>query len=354
MKFSLFTEVQCPPDASPAKRLDEFLEQAELADALGFHAYWIAEIHFQQEFSLFSAPYPVLGAVSQRTRRLRLGVAVNILPVHHPLQLAEEAAMLDVLSHGRMEFTVGRGHLHTRVYEGFDVDQESGRAMMEESVKVIQAAWTRDSVEFEGKFYRIPEVSVTPKPLQKPHPPIYVATSGPDGVEFAAKLGLNLFLPIHTFPWREVRGLAETYWSRLKSHGQHASGRELGLLAPTYVAETTEQARKEARDGIMDYYRVITETNGDYRNWLGRRGQDTSQLRTPPFLGMTFERLCEQHAVLSDPDTAVAEFERRIRETGATHVICWMNIGSMPHELVLRSMELFAREVMPRLAAFRP
>ena len=100
MKFSLFTEIQCAAGSAPAERLEEFMEQAELADRLGFHTYWIAEIHCQPKFSLLSAPYVVLGAVAQRTKRLRLGVAVNTLPVHHPVQLAEEAAMLDLVSRG--------------------------------------------------------------------------------------------------------------------------------------------------------------------------------------------------------------------------------------------------------------
>src|SRR5204863_1705760 len=109
VQLSLFTEVQCPPGTPPEQRLDELLEQAALADALGYHALWISEIHFQPEFSLLAAPYVVLGAIAQRTRRLRLGVAVNILPVHHPIELAEQAATLDVLSHGRVDFVVGRG-----------------------------------------------------------------------------------------------------------------------------------------------------------------------------------------------------------------------------------------------------
>ena len=98
MKSSLFTEIQCPVGSSPEKRLKEFLEQAELADHLGFTTFWIAEIHCQPKFSLLAAPYVVLGAVAQRTKRLRLGVAVNTLPIHHPVQLAEESAMLDILS----------------------------------------------------------------------------------------------------------------------------------------------------------------------------------------------------------------------------------------------------------------
>ena len=350
MKVSLFTEVQCPPGVPPVKRLEEFLEQAELADALGFHGMWISEIHFQPEFSLFSAPYPVLGAVSQRTKRLRLGVAVNILPVHNPLEIAEQAATLDLLSRGRMEFIIGRGHFHTRVYEGFGVDQERYREMMEEGLQVILSAWSQDTVEFRGKFYNIPEVAVSPKPLQR-HPPVYAASSSFDGAAFAARLGVNLFVPIHTWPWELVKEFAATYWKHLPEHGHEVSGRELGLLLPTHVAETTERAREDARDGLMDYYRVITDIWTDYRDWLARRGLDTSHLKPPPFHGITFERVCAQHAVLGDPETAVRDLRRLAAETGATHLLCWMNIGSVPHDRVLRSMERFAREVMPRLGS---
>ena len=355
MKLSLFTEVQCPPGVSPVKRLDDFLEQGERADDLGFHGLWIAEIHFQPEFSLFSAPYPVLGALSQRTRRLRLGVAVNLLSVHHPLQLAEQAAMLDLLSHGRMEFAIGKGHLQSRVYEGFEVDSEKARAMMEESVQVILAAWTQDVLEFQGQFYRIPGIVPNPKPLQKPHPPVYTANSSPDGVEFTARLGLNLFLPIHTIARDQVRSYARAYWDLLRRHGYDPSQRELGLLVPIHLAETTARAREEARAGFMDYYRVIAETRDDYRKWLVRRGLDASQqMRPVPWADMTFERLCAEHAVLSDSDTAVAELRRLAEETGATQILCWMNMGSIPHELVVRSMERFASEVMPRLAPVVP
>src|SRR6476620_11920285 len=104
MKFSLFTEIQCPTGTSPDIRLNEFLEQAELADRLGFYGFWIAEIHCQPRFSLLSAPYVVLGAAAQRTKRLRLGVAVITLPVHHPVQLAEEAATIDLVGDGRLDF----------------------------------------------------------------------------------------------------------------------------------------------------------------------------------------------------------------------------------------------------------
>src|SRR5581483_8716554 len=191
--------------ASPERRLDELLEQAELADRLGYHALWLSEIHFQPEFSLLAAPYVVLGAVSQRTRRLRLGVAVNILPVHHPLQVAEQAATLDVLSHGRLEFAMGRGHVHSRVYEGYGVERARSRALQEESLRVILAAWTEHELEYRGEYYQIPGVVVNPKPLQRPHPPIHVAATSRDSVDEAARRGYNLFLPAHLLPRAELR-----------------------------------------------------------------------------------------------------------------------------------------------------
>ncbi|NIO08963.1 MAG: LLM class flavin-dependent oxidoreductase [Deltaproteobacteria bacterium] len=351
MKFSLFTEVQCPSGALPVKRLEDFLTQAERADKLGYHGIWISELHFQPEFSVFAAPYPVLGAVTQRTQRLRMGVAVNILPVHHPLQLAEQAAMIDLLSHGRMDFAIGMGHFHSRVYEGFGVEQGKGREMIEESVEVIRAAWTRDVLEHEGRFYRIPEVMPNPRPVQDPPPPIYTATGSPDGIELAARLGLNLLLPVHTLTRDRVKQSAAYYWECLEKQGRNRSDGELGLLAPVHVAETTSKARERAERGILDYYDVIRKVRYDYRDWWIRRGLDPEKLRRPAWEGITYERICKEHAVLFDVDGAVEEIQSLARDTGANHILCWMNMGSMTQEMVLDSMERFAGDVMPRLGS---
>lgn len=356
MKFSLFTEIQCPQESSPATRLEEFLEQAEAADTLGYRGFWIAEIHCQPRFSLLSAPYTVLGAVSQRTRRLRLGVAVNIVAVHHPVQMAEQAAMLDLLSHGRMDFAAGGGHPHTRVYECFGVNQDKTREIMEEGLKIIQSAWTDDVLRFEGQFFRIPGVIVNPKPLQRPHPPIYIAASSPDGVEFAARLGLNLFLPIHTRSREQLRQLSNSYWKLLESYGKDRSQRELGILIPMHLAETTGKARDRAQDGIMSYYRTIKDMRSDYIQWLNGQGIELpSRLgKTATGEGLTFERVCSEHAVVSDSDTALAALKQLINETGATHILAWMNMGSARHDLVLESMKQFARDLMPRLETYHP
>lgn len=356
MKVSLFTEIQCPQGASLRVRLEEFLEQAVLADRLGYRGFWVAEVHFQPRFSILSSPYTVLGAVSQKTERLRLGVAVNLVTVHHPVQIAEQAAMLDQLSHGRMDFAAGGGHPHTRVYECFGVEHEKTREIMEESLKIIQTAWKEDLLKFDGEFFRIPEVAVNPKPLQKPHPPIYIAASSPDGVEFAARLGFNLFLPLHTRTRKQVLDLSNSYWDLLEKNRHDPSKHELGLLIPMHLAASVKEARKRAEGGIMSYYQTIGDMRRDYLEWIGEKGfaMPGRLSKTASGEGLTFEKVCAEHAVLGDSDSVVAALQQLADETGAAHMLAWMNIGSVPHNFVRESMEQFARDVMPRIESYEP
>jgi alkanesulfonate monooxygenase SsuD/methylene tetrahydromethanopterin reductase-like flavin-dependent oxidoreductase (luciferase family) len=350
VKVSLFTEIQCASGAAPADRLEEFLMQAELADRLGFRGFWIAEIHCQPAFSLLSAPYTVLGAAAQRTKKLRLGVAVNTLPVHHPVQIAEQAATLDLLSHGRMDFAAGGGHPHSRVYECFGADHRITHDVVEEALKVIRAAWTQETLSFDGRFFKIPGVVVNPKPLQKPPPPFYMAASSEEGVDVAARAGVNLFLPIHTRTRAQIADLSARYWSALKDFGHDRTQHELGLLVPMHIAATTSEARDRARDGVMGYYRTIADMRAGYIDWLQSRGEPLPPRLLKTATGeLTFERVCEEHAVIGDAASAVPALKDWLGQTGASHLLAWINIGSVPHRFVVESMERFARDVRPQL-----
>jgi alkanesulfonate monooxygenase SsuD/methylene tetrahydromethanopterin reductase-like flavin-dependent oxidoreductase (luciferase family) len=350
VKCSLFTEIQCPEGSSPAARLEEFMEQAELADRLGFNTYWIAEIHCQPKFSLLSAPYVVLGAVAQRTNRLRLGVAVNTLPVHHPVQLAEEAAMLDLVSNGRMEFAAGGGHPHSRAYECFGADHKSTHEFMAEGLEVIRKAWSEETLTYKGKFFDIPEVIVNPKPIQKPLPPIYMATSSLDGVEVGSRLGVNLFLPIHTRTPEQVVEYANAYWAGLKLNGHDSGSRELGLLLPMHLARGTAEAKARSEAGVMSYFKTITDMRVDYTAWLTRRGVELpARLRTAAGAQVAFDTVCEKHAVIGDSRLAVEKIKELTQKTGATNLLTWFNIGTVPHAAVKESMQQFATEVMPKV-----
>jgi len=350
MKCSLFTEIQCPQGSSPAARLEEFFDQAELADRLGFDAYWIAEIHCQPKFSLLSAPYVVLGAVAQRTKRLRLGVAVNTLPVHHPVQLAEQAAMLDLVSNGRMEFAAGGGHPHSRAYECFGADHKSTHDIMAEGMQIIRKAWSEDTLSFAGKFFQIPEVTVNPRPVQKPLPPFYMATSSLDGVEVAARLGVNLFLPVHTRTPEQVVEYATAYWNGLKENRHDSKPRELGLLVPVHLAKTTAEAKTRSEAGVMSYFKTILDLRLDYTDWLTRRGVELpARLRTAAGAMVGFDTVCDKHAVIGDSNYAIEKLKELTQRTGATNVLTWFNIGTVPHAAVKASMKQFAKEVMPNV-----
>jgi len=350
LKCSLFSEIQVPHGASPAARLEEFMDQAELADRLGFHTYWVAEIHCQPQFSLLSAPYVVLGAVAQRTRRLRLGVAVNTLPVHHPVQLAEQAAMLDLVSGGRMEFACGGGHPHSRAYECFGVDHKATHDVMAESMDVIRKAWSEEKLVHDGRFFQIPEVIVNPKPVQKPLPPFWMATSSLDGVEVGARLGVNLFLPIHTRAPEQVFEFAAVYWAGLKKHGHDAATRELGLLVPMHIAKSSAEAKTRSEAGVMSYFKTILDMRLDYTDWLNRRGVELpARLRTAAGAMVDFETVCDKHAVIGDVQFAIAKIKDLAHKTRATQLLAWFNIGTVPHGAVNESMQLFASEVMSKI-----
>jgi alkanesulfonate monooxygenase SsuD/methylene tetrahydromethanopterin reductase-like flavin-dependent oxidoreductase (luciferase family) len=263
--------------------------------------------------------------------------------------------MLDLLSHGRMDFAAGGGHPHTRVYECFGVEHEKTHEIMEESLKVIQAAWTEDVIKYEGKFFRIPEVIVNPKPIQKPHPPIYIAASSPDGIELAARLGHNLFLPIHTRAREQVGAFAKSYWENLERNGHDPSRREMGILVPMHLAGTVTEAKKRAQDGIMSYYKTIREMRKNYIEWLTAQGTPLPSRLLKTAIGeFTLEQVCGEYAVIGDSDTAVTELKELSAKTGASHILAWMNIGSAPQKFVLEAMEQFAREVMPQIDAWQP
>ncbi|HEY7167674.1 MAG TPA: LLM class flavin-dependent oxidoreductase [Candidatus Binatia bacterium] len=350
MKYSLFTEIQCPAGKFPELRIAEFFEQAELADRLGYHGFWLAEIHCQPRFSLLSAPYVVLGAAAQRTRRLRLGVAVNTLPVHHPVSLAEQAATLDLISRGRMDFAAGGGHPHSRAYECFGADHKSTHEVMAESLEIIRRAWSEETLAFIGKYFQIPEVIVNPKPVQRPLPPFYMASSSLEGVEVAGRLGINLFLPIHTRAPEEVTEFANRYWETLKAHEHQANNNELGLLVPMHLASTTAAARSRSEAGIMSYFKTIADMRADYIEWLLRRGEELpTRLRTAAGAIVGFDTVCARHAIIGDSQFAVEALQQLAHKTGATYFLLWFNIGNVPHALVKESMEQFTEQVMPKV-----
>jgi alkanesulfonate monooxygenase SsuD/methylene tetrahydromethanopterin reductase-like flavin-dependent oxidoreductase (luciferase family) len=189
MKFSLAYEMQRPMLDDHAV-IEETIEQCILADEMGFDAVWFVEHHFLTTFSGSPCPEVIFGALSRLTKRIRLGFGVSVLPYHHPVRVAERVAMVDQLSHGRVEFGTGRSAPYEQI--GMGIDPRDTREMWDESLSMIPKIWSSDHFEFEGKFWNVPPRQVLPKPYQKPHPPIWVAALQPATYEIAAQKGIGV------------------------------------------------------------------------------------------------------------------------------------------------------------------
>src|SRR5262245_8836884 len=198
MKFGLFYQLPCALTQEAMTRYHETIEQIVYAETLGFDTAWLAELHFNASFSIMPAPLLLAAAVAQRTTRIRLGTAVVLLPLHHPLRVAEEAAVVDLLSQGRLELGVGRGMIAIH-FQGFQVPLDESRERFEEALTIVKRAWTQETCQFEGRYFHVPETAVVPKPLQKPYPPLRIAANSPETAIFAGEQGYPVFIasPLH-------------------------------------------------------------------------------------------------------------------------------------------------------------
>ena len=345
MKFGLFYQVPCAPEQSVAQRYQDTLEQIELADELGFDRAWIAELHFRGTFSAMPSPLMLAAVAAQRTKRIRLGIAVNLLPLHHPVNLAEDAATADVLSGGRLEFGIGRG---TRLaHYGFGVAQEDSRPRFMEALDILKKVWTEDHVTYEGDYWQINDVSVSPKPLQTPYPPLRMASNSADTFPLAGELGLPVFTWILINPLPQLQEGLRVYRHTLKENG-HPS-QEVSLALPVFVAPERSQARDLPETSTMNYMREVNAI-------LGPGPRPTTEIaaaggpRYPDYLGMPYDEILKTTAVYDEPSACIDRLHKVSHALQMDECICWFNMGGLvPHEEVKKSMRLFAEKVMPNL-----
>jgi alkanesulfonate monooxygenase SsuD/methylene tetrahydromethanopterin reductase-like flavin-dependent oxidoreductase (luciferase family) len=349
MKFGLFYEIPCAPNQSPAQRYEETLAQIELADELGFETAWLAELHFHRPLSIMSAPLLVAAALARRTRRIRLGIAVNVLPLHHPVRCAEETATLDVLSGGRMEFGAGRGALAMH-FEGFNIPQDEAGERFLESLEVIKKAWTEENFSYQGKFFTIGEVSVVPKPVQQPHPPIRVASNSPETFQRMGQLGYPIFATPVIVPMEGIRQGIATYREGLIQHGHKldGDGHELSFMLPVYVAPRAAAGRSVPEASIMHYYRVLADLEQHPSTQRAIAANPHVKEFLARFAQMTYDQVDNTIAAYGDPKRCLERLQALKEEFHMGEVVCWFNTGGLiAHPQVMDAMRLFADKVMP-------
>jgi alkanesulfonate monooxygenase SsuD/methylene tetrahydromethanopterin reductase-like flavin-dependent oxidoreductase (luciferase family) len=345
MQCGLFTELQCPEGRQEVELYDELLAQIAAAEDLGFDAVWLAELHFHRRFSILSAPLLAAAAAAQRTQRLRLGIAVNVLPLHQPVRLAEEGAVLDVLSHGRLDFGVGRGHPFPGVYDNFHISPAESRTRFTEALDILIGAWMHEPFGYEGQHFKVHDVAVVPRPVQKPHPPIFVAAGSPETYPATGQRGLGILVPGHVQPIAALQDHLAVYRQAGREAGHEARLR-VTYLIPIYLAERQQQAEADPEPHVMYYYDVLGRLlSGEFPESYQRYGESRRRLGT-----LTYEDIRRERAIFGDPAYCLERLQQ-IRETlGIQQLMGWMNIGGLPHDKVLQSMRLFAEHVLPKLS----
>ena len=346
MKFALFILASwTEPDASAQSRIyGEAVEQIQYAEELGFDSVWIAE-HHSSRYGIFPSLMPILTYVAAKTKKIRIGAGVSVLPFHNPIFLAEESAMMDVLSGGRLEFGVGRGSTAYE-YGNFQIDFDSRDARSQEALDIILGLWTTPRFSYHGEFYQVNDVTLAPSPVQKPHPPVFLAVSRtPASVDVAVSRDLPILTSFST-PEADNLGLFSLYAERCAAVGKPPNIERMPYFRFVYLAEDEKEAREYPRESLTwvrdlgGFRRTLThgeEINVDLDHWRRTRTVD------PP----SYESELETTAYFGTPDQCVQKIAKLQKDHSIGYFGASMSFGSMKHAKVLRSMELFAKEVMP-------
>jgi alkanesulfonate monooxygenase SsuD/methylene tetrahydromethanopterin reductase-like flavin-dependent oxidoreductase (luciferase family) len=317
----------------------------DLAEDLGVDSVWLAEYHFNVDRSVLSAPITVASAIAARTQRMRIGLAVHILPLANPVRVAEEVATLDHISRGRVEFGVGRGTF-PNVHEGYGVPFHESRGRFEESMEVIRDAWTKETFSFHGKHFDCTDVSVAPRPYQEPHPPITVGITSVDSFPIIGEMGYPILInPSRVFKLTELEPHIQGYRDAWKKAG-HAGEPKVGLRTPFYVAATEKEAYYEPRESAVANIRRLGERVtglADFRGTTGDWGAEGQRI-----LEMEYEDWLRDKVVFGTPDAAVEKINSLRKTLGLSQMMFEINFGSMiPIEHQRKSMKLIAEEVLP-------
>ena len=333
MDFGVFYQLPCAEGQTDSERYDDTIAQARLADDLGFNTVWLAELHFNQRFSVMPAPLLVGSAIAALTKRIKIGTAVNLVPLHHPIRLAEETATLDVLSHGRAIFGIGRGSMPSH-YEGFGVDLAQGRELFQEALEFILGAWTNDEFSYQGRFYQCQGLRIVPKPYQKPYPPVYVASNSAETFEIVGSLGHNMLVSPFIVTKEGAKAGLDVYRETLSKHGFDPASARVTINLPVHVRQESKRARAGFEPTINNYLSTL-------RGLSGTQGSRRAS-------SLDYDQVCDEYGAVGDPSECVDKLNQFKEIYQPNELMCWFNTGGMlPHEEVERSMRLFAEKVMP-------
>ena len=341
MDIGTFLLMQSPSARSSQEIYERGLEQAQAAEALGYRNIWLAEHHFST-YGYLSRPLQLATYIAAKTTTLRVGTAVIVVPLHHPLVIAEEIAMTDVLSGGRLDIGLGRGYQRYE-FERFGLKLDSDGQRWDESLDIIVKSFAGEPFSYDGKLFKVPETSLFPQPLQKPHPPIWITAQSQYSLEAAARRRFNVLTGGFGVP---IERLAEFggHFKRVTAEMKPAERPLVGVQRAVYVTKDEADARDAAEQARWNM-RVTLSLRNNYEQVDNGRAIPVAAKTEPDI-----DELLDRYLVIGTPDTVVRQIQRIREVVGISHFNCSFWFGDLDQKRVLRSMELFSREVMPALS----
>ncbi len=347
MDFGINADFTIGNHPSHAAAFRAAMAEVDLAEERGLDTIWLGEMHFNPGRSVLAAPIIIASSIATRTKRLRTGMAVQVLPLIHPLRIAEEAATVDQLSEGRFEFGVGRSG-NVRAYDIMGIDYGESKERFQEALDIILQAWSGETFSYAGKYNTITNATLSPLPYQKPHPKIRIAASSEDSFGRIGRLGHPIFLGLRTMDVEELKTNLREYKEEWQAAGHPGDGGDINVRFPMYIAPSDAEAIEEPKDSIEAFFRRQREL---FEYSLGRLGTEASAVRQARYerlANSTYEDLLETRVVFGSPERVIDRLRQFQEMLGITGITAELNPGGfLPPEAVQRSLQLLTEEVMP-------
>jgi alkanesulfonate monooxygenase SsuD/methylene tetrahydromethanopterin reductase-like flavin-dependent oxidoreductase (luciferase family) len=346
MEFGVFHEFPRQQGMSDAEAFAHSFELVNAAERWGLDVMWLAELHISPR-SVLASPLAIAAAIAARTERMKIGTAVQVLPLAHPLRQAEEWATIDQISKGRLIFGVGRSGF-ARTYNAYGIPYAESRERFAEALAIILKAWTEPTFSYHGTHHHFENVSLTPRPYQQPHPPIRVAATTPDTFPVLGEQGRHLFAAVRLGTISDLKPDLDRYRAAYRAAGHPGTG-QVFLRIPVYIADTAEQAIAEPEQSLMTFYRNMAAQLAESATQAGARASERREERSQALEALTYEDARRDKVVVGTPEMVTERLMELREELGLSGILAELNCGGqIPHERVMHSLDLLCTEVMPR------
>jgi alkanesulfonate monooxygenase SsuD/methylene tetrahydromethanopterin reductase-like flavin-dependent oxidoreductase (luciferase family) len=351
MDFGIFLDFTVRQGCNQVDAFRESFDLVDIAEETGLDTVWLGESHFNLN-RVISAPIVVAGSIATRTKRLKVGTAVQVLPLISPLRIAEEAATVDQISEGRFEFGVGRSG-NVRAYETIGMPYEESRERFQEALDIILEAWKGEPFSYHGKYNHIENATVAPLPFQKPHPPVRLASTSEDSFSRVGRLGFPIFLSMRGMDIHDLETNLRDYRKAWQQAGHPGMAGNISVRFPMYIGTTAEGAIEEPRESIEAFFARMRARYEQGRDEEGTGGTSAERaevlrVRAERLAKLTYEEILETKVICGTPEGVVDRLTQFKETLGLTGFTAELNPGGLlPVETVQRSLKLLTQKVMP-------